>query len=342
MSMDPISAASAAALDELRTIPAPAVDADPAPTAMDTTETVAPTGDDSATSSADVKTTEDSSSAEDKTPQSPSEEEELEILHNQQAVKLPKSEVLKLAQKGFDYTRKTMSLAEERRAFDAERLTAQAEIQRQLLVLKDTLTDPNSLRELVQWAAAQQGMELTDQQAAQAAASVTPQQAQQMISSQVQRLEQQLGTAVARAQHEIETNRLEKEYSATINTHLLNLTTAKYPVLQDVEGIDRLLREEVGAQVKSLIDADPTREIPMDQTLKMLEKAAERRAAKIESRFKERLKETAVKQAKLTSTGIEPAGGGAPKPTPGATPKLGSKELTALVYQDLGAAPPRW
>lgn len=344
MSIDPISAASAAAMDDLRTAPIPTAEN----TAADTSEPQAPVAAEVApsteapTTTEEVKTTEEPTAEGEKQPQSTPEEEELELIHNQQGVKLPKSEVLKLAQKGFDYTQKTMRLAEERKAFDAERLTAQAEVQRQLLMLKDTLTNPDSLRELVQWAAQQQGVDMTDRQADQAAAQMSPQQVQSMVQSQIQRLEHQMGTAVARVQHELETNRLEKEYSAQVNTHLKSLTTAKYPVLQDVEGVEKLLKEEVAGQVKALIDADPNREIPMEQTLKMLEKAAERRALKIEARFKDRLKETAVKRAEIINKGIEPAGGQIPKPAPGPTPKLGSKELTALVYQDLGVAPPQW
>ena len=43
------------------------------------------------------------------------------IKHDGKEVTLKKSEVLELAQKGFDYTKKTMALADERKAFDAER-----------------------------------------------------------------------------------------------------------------------------------------------------------------------------------------------------------------------------
>ena len=43
------------------------------------------------------------------------------IKHDGKEVTLKKSEILELAQKGFDYTKKTMALADERKAFDSER-----------------------------------------------------------------------------------------------------------------------------------------------------------------------------------------------------------------------------
>jgi hypothetical protein len=51
------------------------------------------------------------------------------IKHDGKEVTLKKSEILELAQKGFDYTKKTMALADERKAFDGERerITQEAE-----------------------------------------------------------------------------------------------------------------------------------------------------------------------------------------------------------------------
>jgi hypothetical protein len=59
----------------------------------------------------------------------------VELTHNGQKIQLPKEEVVKLAQQGFDYTQKTQALAEERRAIEAERnaLKARATLTPQLL-----------------------------------------------------------------------------------------------------------------------------------------------------------------------------------------------------------------
>lgn len=54
-----------------------------------------------------------------------SEAETETLVHEGKEVKLKKSEVLELAQKGFDYTKKTMALAEERKALEPIKAQAQ-------------------------------------------------------------------------------------------------------------------------------------------------------------------------------------------------------------------------
>lgn len=49
------------------------------------------------------------------------EEPTFTIKHDGKEVNLKKSELIELGQKGFDYTKKTMALSEERKAFDADR-----------------------------------------------------------------------------------------------------------------------------------------------------------------------------------------------------------------------------
>jgi hypothetical protein len=57
------------------------------------------------------------------------DEPTFKLKHEGKEVELPQSEVVELAQKGFDYTQKTMAVAEERKAVEAER--SQAEQYRQ-------------------------------------------------------------------------------------------------------------------------------------------------------------------------------------------------------------------
>ena len=64
--------------------------------------------------------------AEDETSEDEAEPEE-EIVWNGEVKKLTKSELKELAQKGFDYTVKTQTLAEERRILAIERQTLQAQ-----------------------------------------------------------------------------------------------------------------------------------------------------------------------------------------------------------------------
>jgi len=336
--MDVLQAASAAALEDVKALNVnpddagtPAADPAPAPsgTAESQTSTPEPT---EATPAAGEPAT---------PPVDPATltEEELELIYKGQPVRVPKSDAIKLAQQGYDYTQKTMTLAEERRAFEAERMSVQAELQRQLLMIKDTLTNPESMKELVNWAAQQQGFtgdQVVEAAAGQPVQGLTAQQAQQMIQQQVAGLQRQFNTEIKRANYELETVRLEKEYSATINTHLQELVKT-HPVLEDVDGINDLLRAEVAAQVKARMEANPNLDIPLKDTLGMFSKAAERRAAKIEARFQNRMKEVAVRQANVVNKGIEPSGGAAPAPSGAKPMKLGSAELRAAILADLSA-----
>lgn len=70
-------------------------------------------------------TSEQVESMETEEPEEGLTEEEIEeliaIRHNGEDHKLKRSEVVELAQKGYDYTRKTQEVAEQRKAFEAER-----------------------------------------------------------------------------------------------------------------------------------------------------------------------------------------------------------------------------
>lgn len=78
----------------------------------ETEETEAPEGEEE---SEDEETESDEEKDDDK------DEPTETIKHDGKEVTLKKSEILELAQKGFDYTKKTMALADERKAFDSER-----------------------------------------------------------------------------------------------------------------------------------------------------------------------------------------------------------------------------
>ncbi len=65
-----------------------------------------------------------------------------DIVHNGETKRLTRDEVRELAQKGFDYTQKTQSVAEDRAAVASEReaLARQAQIEQQLVVQRAQLT----------------------------------------------------------------------------------------------------------------------------------------------------------------------------------------------------------
>jgi len=67
---------------------------------------------------------EDVEETEDESDEEAEDDATVVLKHDGKEVTLKQSEVVELAQKGFDYTQKTMALAEERKAVDAERSKA--------------------------------------------------------------------------------------------------------------------------------------------------------------------------------------------------------------------------
>ena len=163
---------------------------------------------------------------------------------------------------------------------------------------------------------------------------MTAQQAEQLIAANVQKLQTQMQGEIKRAHLELETNRLEQEYTTTVGNHLQGLAK-KYPVLQDVEGIDAVLRQEALAWHRAQLEANPNKEIGVQDVLAVMTKAAERRAQKIEARFTNQLKQMAVQKQVVQETGID-AGGSPPAPQANPSHKLNSKELREQVLRDLG------
>ena len=254
---------------------------------------------------------------------------EMELKYKGQSVRMPEDEVINLAQKGYDYSQKTAELAREREFISTQR----AQLDQQAAELRQVLSDPQQLRQLVQWAAEQQPDALDPNLA------VTAQQTQQMIEKNLGQMQRQVQTEIKRAQLELETNRLEQEFTGSINQHLKQ-TLDKYPVLQDVEGMDQLLRREALTYQQAKLAANPGTEVTLPEVLDVMAKAAQRQATRIESRFQNMLKANAVRQSTVVRNGIE-AGGSAPQPTPSAPLKLFSKELRQLAIQDVTATSSR-
>jgi hypothetical protein len=254
---------------------------------------------------------------------------EMELKWKGQSVRLPEDEVVSLAQKGYDYSQKTAELAREREMIVSQR----AQLDQQAAELRQVLSDPQQLRQLVQWAAEQQPDALDPNLA------VTAQQAQQMIQQNLGQMQRQVQSEIKRAQLELETNRLEQEFSGSINQHLKQ-TLDKYPVLQDVEGMESLLRREALAYQQTKLAANPGTEVTLPEVLDVMARAAQRQAQKIESRFQNMLKANAVRQSTVVRNGID-AGGSAPAPVPAPSFKLFSKELRQLAMQDVAASASR-
>lgn len=79
-----------------------------------------------------------------------SEDETFTIKHDDKEVALKKSEVLELAQKGFDYTKKTMAVAEERKAVEQVKAQYSERLVHQEKALEETIARLNTAAQFLE------------------------------------------------------------------------------------------------------------------------------------------------------------------------------------------------
>ena len=256
--------------------------------------------------------------------------EEVEIKVDGKAVRLPKEEALRYAQKGFDYTKKTQQVAEERKVLEAQKAKWEAE----QVQLRAFLSDPAKVQEYLQELQRQTGFASTNPDEV-----LTASQMQQALQAQARQLalkaQEEIGKAVNEAKIDLETKRLEADYTDA-TTRSIREALKAHPVLSAVDDVDDLLKADAWKRIK-LLRAEDSEYAPEKEDLtRFITEAAEKRAAKLSETIKNHEKTVAARAAKLTTQGIEPAGGAPPKTT-GEPPryKLGDKELRAAVIADL-------
>lgn len=226
-----------------------------------------------------------------------------------------------------DYTQKTMSLAEERRAFEAQRQTEllqrqqqEAYYQNQLAQYQAALNDPDHLAQRA--AALRQHLNIPagDTQP-------TAEQVQTLLARQQQALETRFEAKLqdTLARHTIETMKF--EFGNQIQSYQQTLLK-EFPDLDLVPGVEKLITTQAMEQrPKDLAEAKSImRTLAQERNQKLQKKIADSEQAAI------------MRHAKSQKTSIEPRGGQAPAVQ--ATPKnvrLGSKELEALIMSDLAA-----
>lgn len=235
-----------------------------------------------------------------------------------------------------DYTRKTMELAEERKAAAAEKQRladerAQWENQRQLELaqrqqeyfqqqqLIQQLNDPDYLRQ--REAALRQHLNLP-----QADQQPTAQQVQVLLARQRQDLEQVFDRKLqdTLTRHSIE--QMKFDFGNQIQNYQKQLLK-EFPDLEVLgEGLEKVITTQaMGRQPKTL-----------DEAKSVMRELAEERVAKFQKRIADSEQAAIMRHAKSQKTTMEPRGGTAPAVQ--VTPKnvrLGSKELESLILSDL-------
>lgn len=243
------------------------------------------------------------------------------------------TQALDLMRQGYDYTQKTMELADQRRAFEAQVAEARSWLANPAN-LKAMLArvEPQALAPTAPQAPGPDPEALVTVAEQQAALAAATQAAQQQTQEYANRL-------VQNALLQAETARYAQDYKGQVDTVMKALVTEKFPILQDVEKVDRLILDDVAEKVAAAKAMDANHVATIEEVKGYMVESATRRAGKLESRVKEHLKMEAVRAAKLKTTGTEPPGG---TPPPAATTpttyKLGDKALTASVVAELQAA----
>ncbi len=235
-------------------------------------------------------------------------EEELTVAGRQ--LKLNRAQLREFAQKGVDYTRKTMELAQQRKQFETEYQQAVAHIKAELAKLPG----------------GQPAAAAADAPVAEDIPNVA--QVQQLLKQQVEEAKLEMKRELAKARHETEFERYKHEYTAGISAHLTTIK-AKFPEIADLPGVDALIRQNVG----QIVAQNPTDDINVVRAL--IDDEAGKLAQAIKNTIAREAKARAVAAAARTST--EPPGGSIARSQEASKSlKLGSKELRAQVLADLG------
>lgn len=240
-------------------------------------------------------------------------------------IDVPIEELLKGYSRTSDYTKKAMSLAEQRKAFETEQqsfnsLRENAKQREEALAV--FLRDADQIKAYYEYLT--QGQQVSPQVAAQ------QQDVQQMLARQQQHMEQQLSQVQQMTQAE-----LHKVQSAMTARQAQEL---QGELTKTIDGIlahpDLKILSALGEDVAEILAGDAMRLQPktLADAKAAIQQVAEARAEGLSKHYKEMLKETTAKQAALTNKGIEPPGGQGITPSPKKM-KLGSKDLTSAATE---------
>jgi hypothetical protein len=251
---------------------------------------------------------------------------------NGEEVDVALDELLKGYSRTGDYTRKSMTLAQERKALEEERKqfdTIRTQAQERETAIAAFLRDANQVKQYYEYLSGQQ---LTPAQQ-QALNQSTPDQLlhmqQQMEAQMAQRMAQmqQMTQAEIAKVQEAAQARQAQELASELDKTIKGITgNPEFEILNSVDDIGEIL----------CADAMKLNPKTIQEAQDALLQVAKMRAEKLEAKYQEKLKASAVKQAKLTTQGIEPPGGAGITPQPTKF-KLGSKDLTKAATEWLNS-----
>lgn len=256
-----------------------------------------------------------------------------------QEVKVDPGEVDRLIQQGFDYTQKTMELANFRRAADEQVTTVMGQAKAQQEAVQALFNDPDKLEAIAAAARARLGLAPRSE--------ATPSDPDEFVSkTELQRLLDQVkrdaleevNKAKTDVRDNIEMAKMEGDYRADFNRTLDTLVRDKYPLLNEFGGDDIAdkLRADAANFTKAFMTLNPGQIVDPERVKQVMAESAKRRHDQIEGRLREREKKSVIARTDLEKKGTEPRGGTAPPAPPSGKPlKLNDPSLDAQVLREI-------
>jgi hypothetical protein len=207
----------------------------------------------------------------------------------------------------------------------------------QVTQARQLLGNPQLLRQYLADLERQAPPTHTPPQAPDADDLLTASQTQQLLQAQLAAVQRQSEQYVQQAILKAETARYTEEYTTEVNRTMTSLKE-KFPVLSDVDKVEKLILDDVSEQIKARIAMEPDQVVEIGEVKTLMAQAAQKRADKLQARVKEHQKMELVRQAKAKQQGIEPPGGTPPPAKPAQNFKLGDPRLVELAIADLQAS----
>lgn len=247
-----------------------------------------------------------------------------------------------LLQKGYDYTAKTMELAQFRKEAQAVIEEVRAEQKAQAEAVIALFNDPERLQLILDAKRAQAGLAPSAPPAAEDDLEfVSKSQLAAMMKEMEAKVRAEVKAETEKAKgsvrEDIELRQMESSFRSDFDKHIDSLMQT-FPVLQEFGGEDiaNKIRADAHKFAQSVMVLNPGVALDPRQVKSVMMESAKRRAEAIEGKLREREKQVVMSHVKLVEKGPEPKGGGAAPAPPAAKPlKLKDPALDAQVLQEI-------
>lgn len=273
--------------------------------------------------------------------------EETIVWRGQERKITDRDEARELIQKGYDYTQKTMEVAERQRQLETLARELQDRENRRQTDLRTFLSDPDQVRAYYEALVASKGGAArvsAPQQADPFSAVATDEdefisktEARKLVTEAVEAARAEARKVSSTAIEESQIEQQKNVYRNDFDAHMLSLVREKYPLVGEFAGPEVLtaIRAEAQKFLRAQMTLNPGVPVDPAQVKNVMADAVRRRSELYESKLREREKVVALQRTQLVQSSPEPKGGTAP-PAPSSKPlKLNDAELDRQVLAEI-------